>query len=85
MLWPTARGEQNEGAFGRSSVRAGQDEWVRLGWRKGHALRKECLCKGHIESAQEKLSVAWVGGRGQEEKGGSSRKERMSKKTGEVA
>lgn len=47
-------------------------------------MHKNSPCKGNMENAQEKLSVTWVGGRGQEEKDRGSRKERMGKKTGEV-
>lgn len=45
---------------------------------------RNSLCKGPMESAGGKLSVVWVGGRGQEEEGRGSKKDRTIKKTGEV-
>lgn len=62
----------------------GREEWVGSGWGELMLCTRNSLCKGPMESAGGKLSVVWVGGRGQEEEGRGSKKDRTIKKTGEV-
>lgn len=75
VLWPTARGKQDEGALRGGSLCPGiRGTGGAIGVGHGHSQHEGQPEQGHVESTRETLSVAWAAGRGHGEKSGRGRR-----------